>query len=201
MPSVFGTYGSVFRYQNVGALLRRTQYVVNRKAAPLPGWKIAEAFLPAAHGPAAARYEAARSHPVHPEGQAAKGAADVLPDRHIGKERILLEQIPVPALLRRQIDVLFAVRALDARDALERPALAATGQWIFLTLLCFDAKLTLKGGAICLLAVAKAMDCPPRSVIAHKTGQQNDRNRNEVPYELSSSCDYRQQPWKSGKAH
>lgn len=43
---------------------------------------------------------------------AAAGAAaapDVLQHRHVRKESVLLEEIPYPPLLRREIDVLFAV--------------------------------------------------------------------------------------------
>ena len=39
----------------------------------------------------------------------ADAAPDVLQHRHVRKESVLLEEIPYPPLLRREIDVLFAV--------------------------------------------------------------------------------------------
>ena len=68
----------------------------------------------------------------------ADAALDVLHHTHVGKQRVLLEEIAHPPLLRRKVDALFAVeqcfavehdappvRRHDARDALERHALAA----------------------------------------------------------------------------
>ena len=68
---------------------------------------------------------------VHP-------AQNVLPHRHVGEQRIILEQKPDPALLRRQVDMMFgvkknfavefnaaAVRLINARNAVECPAFAA----------------------------------------------------------------------------
>ena len=67
-------------------------------------------------------------------------AEDVLRHRHVGKKRVVLEQIAHAALLRRQVDPRLRiekhtpverdaplVRLLDAGDALERHALAAAG--------------------------------------------------------------------------
>lgn len=39
----------------------------------------------------------------------ADAAPDALQHRHVRKESVLLEEIPYPPLLRREIDVLFAV--------------------------------------------------------------------------------------------
>ena len=71
----------------------------------------------------------------------ADAAEDVLLDGHVGKERVLLEEIADPALLRREVDLFFAVKEHaavqhdapavgcdDAGDALERHALAAAGR-------------------------------------------------------------------------
>ena len=70
----------------------------------------------------------------------ADAAENVLLNGHVGKERVLLEEIADPALLRREVDLLFAVEEHaavqhdpaavgrhDAGDALERHALAAAG--------------------------------------------------------------------------
>ena len=70
----------------------------------------------------------------------ADAAPDVLQHRHVRKEGVLLEEIPYPPFLRREIDVLFAVeerfaveddvspvRRHDPGDAFERYALAAAG--------------------------------------------------------------------------
>ena len=69
-----------------------------------------------------------------------KAAGQVLPDRHVRKQGVVLEQVPHPALLWLQVDPPFSVeqhpsiqfdaapvRALDASDALQRHALAAAG--------------------------------------------------------------------------
>ena len=69
-----------------------------------------------------------------------RACADVLLDRHVWKQRVLLKQAADFSLLRRQIDFLFAVeqdapvqfnmpliRSHDARDAPQRHALAAAG--------------------------------------------------------------------------
>ena len=68
----------------------------------------------------------------------AQAAEDVLPHRHVGKERIILEKIAHMPLLRGQVDPFFAVKQryavqldmtaigpLNACDALERHAFAA----------------------------------------------------------------------------
>ena len=70
----------------------------------------------------------------------ADAAPDVLQHRHDRKESVLLEEIPYPPLLRREIDVLFAVeerfaveddvspvRRHDPGNAFERCARAAAG--------------------------------------------------------------------------
>ncbi len=69
-----------------------------------------------------------------------EAAQNVLPHRHIGKQGVILEQIPHPPLLRRQVDPFFRikqrlpvqhdgspVRPFDARDALQGHAFAAAG--------------------------------------------------------------------------
>ena len=38
-----------------------------------------------------------------------RACADVLLDRHVGKQRVLLKQVADFSLLRRQVDLLFAV--------------------------------------------------------------------------------------------
>ena len=70
----------------------------------------------------------------------ADAALNVLQHRHVREEGVLLEEIPHPPLLRREIDVLFAVeerfaveddvspvRRHDPGNAFERYALAAAG--------------------------------------------------------------------------
>ena len=69
-----------------------------------------------------------------------RACADVLLDRHVWKQRVLLKQVADLSLLRRQVDFLFAVeqhapvqldmtliRPHDACDAPQRHALAAAG--------------------------------------------------------------------------
>ena len=69
-----------------------------------------------------------------------RACADVLLDRHVRKQRVLLKQAADLSLLRRQVDFLFAVeqdatvhlnmpliRSHDARDAPQCHALAAAG--------------------------------------------------------------------------
>ena len=71
----------------------------------------------------------------------ADAAENVLLNGHVGKERVLLEEIADPALLRREVDLLFAVKEHaviendapavgrhDAGDAFERHAFAAAGR-------------------------------------------------------------------------
>ncbi len=68
-------------------------------------------------------------------------AADILLRAHIGKQRVLLEEVAHLSLLQRKIDVLFSVKErlpvennaspvgpLDTGNALERHALAAAGR-------------------------------------------------------------------------
>ena len=72
---------------------------------------------------------------------APRARADVLCDRHVREQGVILEHQARPPLLRREVDVLFGVKErhtvdddaapvgpLDARDALERHALAAAGR-------------------------------------------------------------------------
>ena len=47
---------------------------------------------------------------------AADAAEDILLHAHVREQRVLLEKIPDPALLRRQIDLLFAVKQHAAAE-------------------------------------------------------------------------------------
>ena len=75
---------------------------------------------------------------LHPIPLAMQAAKDVLPHGHVGKQRVILEEVAHVPLLRREVDLLFrveehdaveldmpAVGLFDAGDALERVALAA----------------------------------------------------------------------------
>ena len=76
--------------------------------------------------------------PVTPRPTDAGG--NILLDRHVGKQGVILEQIPHVPLLRRQVDLSLGIKQdfsveddapliglLDARDAFQRHALAAAG--------------------------------------------------------------------------